>query len=145
MIIDIKVQKAYNDAKLPEYSTPGAVGMDFFSYYNINLRPQEQELINTGIRIGLPDFHELHIRARSGNSLSYPNYFIITGGGTIDPDYTGIIYIPVKNYTDRTWYIEKNKTKVAQGIIHQISKARFNIVNELDKTERGDGGFGHTG
>jgi dUTP pyrophosphatase len=144
MIVDVKMTKICKEAKLPTYATSGSVGMDFYSLNDEKIYPGHIKTIRTGIKIQLPKFTEMVMRQRSGLSKIFPNYIMI-GVGTIDFDYRGEIKIPIINNSKTNVFEIKAGDKIAQGIIHPIFKANPLLVDELDETERGEGGFGHTG
>ncbi len=119
--------------------------MDMTAYLDsdIVIGPGQRELIPTGIFIELPDGYEGQIRARSG--LAVKNGISLTNGvGTIDSDYRGEIKISLINLGDEAFTV-KNGDRIAQMIITKYEKAQWEQVDELDETQRGEGGFGHTG
>jgi dUTP pyrophosphatase len=136
------VKKLHKDAVIPKYMTNGSVGFDFSAIEDYVIY-NEVVKVRTGLAFEIPNGYEMNIRARSGLSLKYPNYFVISGGGTIDSDYRLEVLIPVINTTKKRWEIKKGD-RIAQGIISPIIKVEFVLVNELSETDR-KGGFGHTG
>ncbi len=144
-MIRINFKKLHPDAKIPFYATPGSVAFDIQSIEDINIMPGGLEMVHTGLAIELPINTELQVRQRSGLSLTFPNYIAI-GVGTIDSDYRGEIIVPVKNNNNLGKYFRiKKGDRIAQAIAASVLKPELVLVEELSKTERGTGGFGHTG
>ena len=107
------------------------------------IHPQTRIILNTGLYIQLPNGYEAQIRPRSGASFK-KGYTVLNSPGTIDCDYTGQIGIIIGNFTDKSIELEHGE-RIAQMVISRYEKINWNIVESLNKTERGDGGFGHTG
>ncbi|MCD6332935.1 MAG: dUTP diphosphatase [Bacteroidales bacterium] len=130
---------------LPDYSTVKSAGMDLRAFLKdpVILKPLGRTLIPTGLYIELPDGYEAQIRPRSGMALK-KGVSILNTPGTIDADYRGEIGIIVINLSDKEVIIEDGE-RICQMIINKYEKADWIQVEELDKTERGAGGFGHTG
>lgn len=130
---------------LPEYATNGSSGMDLYANIDkkVTVKMGEVSLIGTGIRISLPEGYEAQIRARSGLALKH-GIFLVNGIGTIDSDYTGEIKVILSNAKKEPFDITPGM-KIAQMVIVKYEKAEFIEVKSLEKTSRGDGGFGHTG
>jgi dUTP pyrophosphatase len=133
------------DLPLPRYMTPNSAGMDLCAAVE---SPQtipvgSIALIPTGLAIALPDGYEAQIRPRSGLAVKH-GIGLINSPGTIDADYRGEIRIAVINLGDESYTIRRGE-RIAQMIIQRVYQARLKIVETLDDTERGDGGFGHTG
>lgn len=129
---------------LPEYKTKGSVGMDLRAFLPdepINIGPMERKLIPTGLYIGLPENCEATIRPRSGLSLKKGLVAIL---GTIDSDYIGELGIILINLSNAMETIN-NGDRIAQLVFSEIAKVDFEEVDRLAETERGEGGFGHTG
>jgi len=100
-------------------------------------------LIPTGIAIALPPGYEAQIRPRSGLAME-AGVTVLNSPGTIDEDYRGEVKILIINHGDRPFVIKKGD-RVAQMVIHRVYRASWNMTDNLEMTERGDGGFGHTG
>lgn len=140
---NIKIKKLTESAVIPEYATKGAAGFDFRSIEDTSLAPYSFRKVSTGLAIQLPNGYELQIRPRSG--LAFKNGItILNSPGTIDSDYTGEIGVLLYNTTAKKVFIEKGD-RIAQGIISKHETASFTLVEELETTERGEGGFGSTG
>lgn len=134
-----------SDNKLPEYSTIHSAGMDIRASLNepVTILPLKRMLIKTGLFIQIPEGYEAQIRPRSGLALKN-GITILNTPGTIDADYRGEIGIIVVNLSDEPFVIN-NGDRIAQMIISKYERAEMIQVVELDSSERGEGGFGHTG
>lgn len=130
---------------LPEYKTPGSVGMDLRAYLeeSIKLDSLERKLIPTGLYIELPQGFEAQIRPRSGMSIKH-GLSLINAIGTIDSDYRGELMIPLVNLSKDSYVIEDGE-RIAQLVISEVVQAILVEVDEITDTSRGDGGFGSTG
>jgi dUTP pyrophosphatase len=130
---------------LPEYSTANSAGMDVRAYLkeSLILKPMQRALIPTGLFVQLPHGFEAQIRPRSGLALK-SGISVLNSPGTIDSDYRGEIGIILINLSDVDFEI-KNGDRVCQMVISRHDSVSWELVNELDETLRGHGGFGHTG
>lgn len=131
---------------LPEYSTPEAAGMDlraFLPAAPVVLRPGQRALIPTGLYIQLPQGYECQIRPRSGLALK-KGLTVLNSPGTVDADYRGEIGVILINLGQEDFTVNDGE-RVCQMVIKQYSHVEWMQVNELDRTKREDGGFGHTG
>lgn len=130
---------------LPAYETPSAAGMDIHAALEepVTLKPMERTLIPTGLRIQLPQGYECQIRPRSGLALR-SGISIVNTPGTVDADYRGEIGVIVINLSDTPFTINPGE-RIAQMVITTYSHVAWEPVDRIDETERGDGGFGHTG
>ena len=131
----------------PTYETPGSSGMDINAFLDkgeeITVLPGKRALISTGLYLELPKGFEAQIRARSGLSIK-KGISLVNGIGTIDSDYRGEIKIPIINFGDEPFTV-KNGDRIAQMVIAKYEIIEWDLTEKLDKTKRGDGGFGHTG
>ena len=137
-----------SDFPLPEYQTQGSAGVDLRANIEEKLiiMPKKVYQIPTGIFIEMPLGIEAQIRARSGLALKH-GLSLVNGIGTIDPDYRGEIKIILINLLDRPYQLEPGE-RIAQMVFSEYIKADFMAVasiEELESSERGDGGFGHSG
>ena len=130
---------------LPSYKTIGAAGMDLYANIDqpIVLKPLDRVLIPTGLYISVPEGYEAQIRARSGMALKH-GMTLANGIGTIDSDYRGEVGVILVNLSNEEYVINKGD-RIAQLVIAKYEKIEFEEVDFLDETERGSGGFGHTG
>ncbi len=142
----IKV-KIINDSSnpLPAYETPSSAGMDVRARLDspVTLQPLQRALIPTGLRIQLPQGYECQVRPRSGLALKH-GISLVNTPGTIDADYRGEIGIIVINLSDQPYTITDGE-RIAQLVIKEYVHVTWEQVDRIDETERGDGGFGHTG
>ncbi len=145
--VKVKIYKepGTEDIPLPEYQTEDSAGMDLHAVINedIILMPGERKLIPTGIRIALPQGYEAQIRPRSGLAIKHgigmPN-----SPGTIDSDYRGEICVILINWGQEPFQIKRGD-RIAQMIVAPVSRVQWIPVTELPTSNRGPGGFGHTG
>lgn len=130
---------------LPEYATALAAGMDLRANLeeSIVLKPLERTLVPTGIYIQLPERYEAQIRPRSGLAIKH-GIGIVNAPGTIDADYRGEIRVILVNLSNEDFTIQDGE-RICQMVIAQHARVEWDAVNSLDETERGAGGFGHTG
>ena len=139
--------KIINDSAnpLPTYETPSAAGMDVRANITepVTLGPLERRLIPTGLRMQLPQGYECQIRPRSGLALKH-GISIVNTPGTVDADYRGDIGIIVINLSSEPYTITPGE-RIAQMVIKEYVKVKWEPVKRIDETERGDGAFGHTG
>lgn len=142
--IKIKVVNRSNNP-LPEYETPSAAGMDVRARLNepVVLKPLQRALIPTGLFIELPHGYECQMRPRSGLALK-SGISLVNTPGTVDSDYRGEIGAIVINLSDTDFTINDGD-RICQMVITGYTRAEWEPVERLDKTVRGDGGFGHTG
>ena len=141
--MEIKIRS--ERGRMPSYETEGSAGMDLQASLDapVVINPGERALIPTGLFIELPPGYEAQIRARSGLAIK-KGIGLVNGVGTIDSDYRGEWNIPVINLGQEPYTIQ-NGDRIAQVIFSQYIRGEFQPVSEIEKTERGDGGFGHTG
>ena len=142
MIVNI-INKSTNP--LPEYATEGSAGVDIRAdlQEDIILDSLDRFLIPTGIFVEIPEGYEIQIRARSGLSIK-KGLTLVNAVGTIDSDYRGEIMVPIINLSKEKAVISHGE-RVAQMILAKYERIEFKKAEELKDTQRGDGGFGHTG
>ena len=130
---------------LPAYETIHAAGMDLRANINtpIELKPLERKLIPTGLFIELPVGYEAQIRPRSGLGFKH-GVTVLNSPGTIDADYRGEVKVILVNLSNEIFIINDGE-RIAQMVIAKHEQAEWNVVQQLAETERGAGGFGHTG
>lgn len=130
---------------LPDYATIHSAGMDLRANLEnpVVLKPLERSLIPTGIYIQLPNGYEAQIRPRSGLAIKH-GISIVNAPGTIDADYRGEIKVILANLSNEDFTINDGE-RICQMIVAKHERVEWVEVDELDETERGDGGFGHTG
>jgi len=140
-----RVDPLRSDLPLPSYATEHSAGMDVRAAVDefVVLRPGASVLVPTGFAIALPDGYEAQIRPRSGLALKH-GIGILNSPGTIDADYRGEVRIILTNFGTEDFRIQRGE-RIAQMVIAPYARARWEEVDALDETERGAGGFGHTG
>jgi len=133
------------DLPLPAYATAGAAGLDLAAAVDGELRIEAgaRALVPTGLRIAVPVGFEAQVRPRSGLALRH-GILLPNAPGTIDADYRGEIQVIVWN-TGAEPFVIKRGDRIAQLVLASVERARLELVEELDDTARGAGGFGHTG
>ena len=133
------------DLNLPKYETVGAAGMDVEAAVdgNLSIDPGEIVLLPTGFAVALPEGYELQVRPRSGLAVKH-GVTIVNSPGTIDQDYRGEIKIALINL-GKIAFMVKRGDRIAQLVLAPVVRALLDIVSELETTDRGTGGFGHTG
>ena len=143
-MVQIKVVNKGNQP-LPKYQTAQSAGMDLRANIDapILIKPLDRKLIPTGLHIALPEGYEAQIRPRSGLAIKN-GITILNTPGTIDPDYTGDVGVILVNLSHED-FVVKPGDRIAQMVINKFEQAEFEVVEKLDETERGEGGFGHTG
>ena len=131
--------------RLPEYSTPMSAGMDLKANISepITLGPLQRILIPTDLYMAIPEGYELQIRSRSGLALK-SGIFCLNSPGTVDSDYRGNVGVILANFSDTPFIINPGD-RVAQAVLNKLKKIEGEEVSTLDETERGTGGFGHSG
>ena len=130
---------------LPKYETAGSAGFDIRAYIEepMTLAPGERKLVPTGLYFQLEPGYEAQVRARSGLAIK-KGIGLVNGIGTIDSDYRGEVCVPLINWGQEDFIIE-NGDRIAQVVIAKYEQVTFELTDTIDETERGAGGFGHTG
>jgi dUTP pyrophosphatase len=143
-MVKIKVVNAGNQP-LPAYATSQSAGMDLRADIQeaITLSPMDRQLVPTGLRIALPAGFEAQVRPRSGLALKH-GVTVLNSPGTIDADYRGELKVLLVNLSREDFVINPGE-RIAQLVIARHEVAQWETVEELDETERGEGGYGHTG
>jgi len=130
---------------LPAYATQGSSGLDLRAFVTapVQLAPLERALIPTGLQIALPNNWEAQVRPRSGLAIKQ-GLTCLNTPGTIDADYRGEIKVILINLSNEIQVIQDGD-RIAQIVFQQVEKMEWQLVENLETTQRGDGGFGHTG
>lgn len=148
-VLTIPIQRLFpdrdGDLPWPEYGTPGASGLDLAAAVEgeVVLAPGEIRLIPTGLALAIPPGYEGQVRPRSGLAWKY-GIGLINSPGTIDSDYRGEIKLPIINLGPAPFTIRRGE-RVAQLVIQTVCRVTWQVTGKLDSTDRGTGGFGHTG
>ena len=131
--------------QLPAYETDGSAGMDLRAFLEepVTLAPMERALIPTGLYLAVPQGYEAQVRARSGLAVKH-GIGLVNGIGTIDSDYRREVKVALINWGSEPFTIE-NGDRIAQMVISSYERITWEETDTLDETERGAGGFGHTG
>ena len=142
--MEVKIVNKSNN-RLPEYATSGSAGMDLKANTTepIVLGPLERQMIPTGLYIALPEGYEAQVRPRSGLAAKY-GVTVANSPGTVDADYRGEIKVILINLSNEKFVVNPGD-RIAQMVIARYERVEWNEVATLDETERGEGGFGHTG
>lgn len=142
--MSVKFVKVHPDARLPEYKTSGAAGMDLCTVERFVLQPGERKLVDTGLRIEVPEGFEAQVRPRSGLAIKH-GVTVLNSPGTIDSDYRGKVGVILINHGDEP-FEAMCPDRIAQLVVVPVSQvvARFISEEELTDTARGEGGFGST-
>jgi dUTP pyrophosphatase len=142
--VSIKIINQSNN-ELPAYATMGSAGMDIRAFLteSIVLKPMERTLIPTGLFMEIPEGFEIQIRPRSGMALKQ-GITCLNTPGTIDSDYRGEIKVLLINLSNEDQTINNND-RIAQMVLAKTERAHLKIVEKIAETQRGIGGFGHTG
>jgi dUTP pyrophosphatase len=145
VLVRITRLRGARDLPLPARATPGSAGFDLQAALekDLVLQPGERTLVPTGLAIAVPAGYEAQVRPRSGLALRH-GIVLPNAPGTIDSDYRGEIRVIVMNVGDEPYTVRRGD-RVAQLIVAPVAAAVFEEVSSLDETERGSGGFGHTG
>ncbi len=137
------VNRSSND--LPQYASNGAAGVDLRAHLDnaFTLQPMERTLVKTGLFLEIPQGYEGQVRPRSGTALK-KGITVLNSPGTIDADYRGEVGVILINMSQRPFVIE-NGDRVAQLVFAKVEQSDWELVEELETTSRGSGGFGSTG
>lgn len=130
-------------ARQPEIKTPGSSGADVRSVVHVDLLPGEVKLVPTGLAVAIPEGFELQLRPRSGLAFKY-GVTVLNAPGTIDSDYRGELKALLINHGSKTFSIHPGD-RIAQLVMAKVIRPHFFVVEVLNSTERGSGGYGHTG
>jgi len=134
-----------DDLPLPRYMTPGAAGMDVVAAVDepMRLGPGERRLVPTGLSVAIPPGYEMQVRPRSGLALRH-GITVANAPGTIDSDYRGEVGVLLVNLGTDPFLVERG-ARIAQLVVAPVVQPELRLVSHLEGTDRGEGGFGHTG
>ena len=149
--VQVQLEKMYSDVVIPAYKYDTDSGMDVRAYIKnngtpsyITIGPSETKLIPTGIKVSIPDGYEIQVRPRSGFALKQ-GVTVLNTPGTVDSSYRGEIGIILFNSNADVTVAINHDDRIAQLVLAEVPKAEWKIVDGLDITGRGEGGFGSTG
>ena len=145
--VEIKIRRkaGCEDLPWPEYMSEGASGLDLYAAVEeeVTLSPGEFRLIPAGIFMAIPRGYEAQVRPRSGLALR-SGLGVLNSPGTVDSDYRGEVGVILINL-GKSPFVVKRGMRIAQLVVQAVARARFIFVEGLEETDRGEGGFGHTG
>jgi len=141
-IVEIPIQIS-EGATMPKYQTSGAAGLDLCCSEDFALKPLERRLVSTGLKIAIPEGFEGQVRPRSGLAIKH-GISMVNSPGTIDSDYRGELRLILINFGTETVQFNEGD-RIGQLVICPVVRAQLKVVDELDGTNRGEGGFGSTG
>ncbi|MFW5867362.1 MAG: dUTP diphosphatase [Armatimonadota bacterium] len=143
--IEVVVEPEGEGLELPATATDGSAGMDLRAAIDapVTIDPGARALISAGFRMALPRGYEAQVRPRSGLALQH-GVTVLNSPGTIDSDYRGTVAVILVNLGDEPFVVERGD-RIAQMVVAPVTRAELRPVDELHESERGDGGFGHTG
>jgi dUTP pyrophosphatase len=143
--MNVKIQNLNPELPLPKYQTKGSSGMDLHAAikFPLNLKSMQRELVPTGIKVSIPLGYEAQVRPRSGLAAK-KGLTVLNTPGTVDSDYTGEIMVILINLSESVVTVDPGE-RIAQIVFAAVEKANLTQVDNIDATERGDGGFGSTG
>ena len=141
----MKMRIISKSGRVPRYETEGAAGFDISAYLDepLTLAPGDRMLVPTGLYFEVPRGYEAQVRARSGLAIKH-GLGLVNGIGTIDSDYRGEVRVPMINWSNEPYTIEDGE-RIAQVVINRFERVELELSDQLSDTERGEGGFGHTG
>lgn len=141
----VKIVRENDKIELPKYETSGAAGMDVRANITepIVLGSLERTLVPTGLKIAIPEGYEVQVRPRSGLALKH-GITLLNTPGTIDSDYRGELKMIIANMSKDSYTINSGE-RIGQLVLNKVEQIEWEVVETLDETERGAGGFGHTG
>lgn len=141
----VKVEPEGSGLGLPRYQTEHAAGLDLVAAVEdeVVLLPGERKLVSTGISLAVPEGYEAQIRPRSGLALKH-GLTLLNSPGTVDADYRGVVGLILVNHGTESFTVRRGE-RLAQMVIAPTKRAELSEVDELPASERGPGGFGHTG
>lgn len=142
-MIKVAIQKLRPHAVMPDYAHPEDAGVDLYAAEDRTLKPGERSLVPTGIAAAIPDGYEGQVRPKSGLALRH-GLSIVNTPGTVDAGYRGEIGVLLINLGQETVQVRRGQ-KIAQMVFTKVERAKLEVVNRLDETRRGSGGFGSTG
>jgi len=142
-MMELKVKKLCEEAKIPQYAHEGDSGMDLYSVEEATLEPGETKTVKTGLQISIPKGFEAQVRPKSGLASKF-GVTVLNTPGTVDSGYRGEIMVILANLGKEAYKVEKGK-KIAQVVIAKVEEADIKVVESLDETTRNKGGFGSTG
>ncbi|SDL61755.1 dUTP diphosphatase [Halarsenatibacter silvermanii] len=139
----IEIKRLDDEIPLPDYQHAGDAGMDIYSAESKTLAPGERGLVMTGLKVAVPEYHAGFVYPRSGLALD-EGVTVLNADGVIDPGYRGEVGVLLINHGQSEFEIKKGD-RIAQLIVQKVEEVEWKEVEKLSRSERGEGGFGHTG
>lgn len=139
----VQIKKLHPEARMPTYATDGSGCFDFYAVERGYIHPNYHHVFNLGIAIQIPEDHVLLIFSRSGQGFAH-DVRLSNCVGVVDSDYRGEIKVKLASDSNIHGYVVDPGDRIAQGLIIKFDKVTFELVDELDNTARGEGGFGST-
>ncbi|MEO8376169.1 MAG: dUTP diphosphatase [Candidatus Sumerlaeota bacterium] len=145
VFVNVEILPHASDLQLPAYKTSGSSGMDLLAAVSADVEIAQAKiaLIPTGLRVAAPAGFELQVRSRSGLALNH-GVFVINSPGTIDSDYRGELQVILANFGSEPFRVTRGM-RIAQIVLARVERIAWNPIETLQDTQRGSGGFGHTG
>jgi dUTP pyrophosphatase len=141
--VKVRVKQIHPNALIPSYQTTGSSGFDLHADHDAVIQPGKWASICTGLVFEIPEGYEVQIRPRSGLALKQ-GITVLNSPGTVDSDYRGEVGVILINLGKEPFRVQSGE-RIAQGVIAGVLKAEFEIASDLSDTQRGEGGFGHSG
>ena len=139
----LRIKKLDENAIIPQFKTLGSAGMDVCCIEDVLLQPSQFKIVKTGLAMQVEQGYEIQVRPRSGLACKH-GITVINAPGTVDSDYTGEVCVGLINLSSQDYYISAGD-RIAQLVINKIEQPTIELVDELQQTQRGAGGFGSTG
>lgn len=146
MSVIVKLLKPlFTDIEIPAYATENSAGMDARAdiQEDVVIEPLQRKVISTGLRVSIPNGYTIDVDSRSG--LAAKNgVFVLNSPGIIDQDFRGTLQVILANLGDQPFTVKRGD-RICQLLLRKVEHIQWDIVDQLDETERNEGGFGHTG
>jgi len=144
-MISVQIKKMHPQAEIPKYMTPGSAGCDIKACLPepLEIRPGERLAVPTGLAFGIPEGYEIQVRPRSGLAIKQ-GITVVNAPGTIDSDYRGEVMVLLINLGKEPVRIAHGD-RIAQCVLQKVNQVEWTLVESLENTQRGAGGFGSTG
>lgn len=142
--LSINITRLVNDVTIPSYAYPGDAGMDLRAIEHVTLAPFERALVSTGLAVAIPEGYAGFVQPRSGLAIKQ-GVTVLNTPGLIDSHYRGELKVALINLDPNNTFEVNSGDRIAQLVIQKVESVAWNVVDSLDETERGEGGFGSSG
>lgn len=142
--LSIDITRLADDVTIPSYAYPGDAGMDLRAIEHVTLAPFERALVSTGLAVAIPEGYAGFVQPRSGLAIKQ-GVTVLNTPGLIDSHYRGELKVALINLDPHAIFEVNPGDRIAQLVIHKVENVAWNVVDSLDETERGEGGFGSSG